>query len=187
MGNCEPCSAVSRDGGARLHIRWCLGRLLRTRRHPSPLNCKPLRNATSGKVDRSPPRVHSRRVLGRVKGGSSPCSLRCAWLRSRFAPLTRPALPAKLTTGRLQGMVLSVSPRNGRSITTGVLWQRQRATTLGSIWLRQCPSVSGAFLGEATRPAIRAVAPYGEGLPKHGPIRASDREALHSGQVQRVF
>ena len=97
---------------------------------------------------------------GASKGRSSPCSLRCAWLRSRFAPLTRPLLPAELTAGRLQGMVLSVSPGNGRLITTVVLRQRQRATTLGSIWLRQCPSASGAFLGEATRPAIRAVARY---------------------------
>jgi len=50
---------------------------------------------------------------GASKGGSSPCSLRCAWLRSRFAPLTQPALPAIRDAGRLQGMVLSVSPRNG--------------------------------------------------------------------------
>src|SRR3954453_2609990 len=88
---------------------------------------------------------------GASKGRSSPCSLRCAWLRSRFAPLTRPLLPAELTAGRLQGMVLSVSLGNGGLITTGVLRQRQRATTLGSIWLRQRPSASGAFLGEATR------------------------------------
>src|SRR3954454_17605103 len=95
---------------------------------------------------------------GASKGRSSPCSLRCAWLRSRFAPLTRPLLPAELTAGRLQGMVLSVSPGNGGLITTVVLRQRQRATTLGSIWLRQRPSASGAFLGESPRPAIRAVA-----------------------------
>ena len=58
---------------------------------------------------------------GASKGGSSPCSLRCAWLRSRFAPLTRPALPAVLNAGRLRGMVLSVSPRNSRFFTTIIL------------------------------------------------------------------
>jgi len=49
---------------------------------------------------------------GASKGGSSPCSLRCAWLRSSFAPLPRPALPAMGTAGRLRGMIFSVSPRN---------------------------------------------------------------------------
>ncbi len=58
---------------------------------------------------------------GASKGGSSRCSLRCAWLRSRFAPLTRPALPAILNAGRLRGMVLSVSPRNSRFFTTIIL------------------------------------------------------------------
>ncbi len=44
-----------------------------------------------------------------------------AQLRSRFAPLTRPALPAILNAGRLRGMVLSVSPRNSRFFTTIIL------------------------------------------------------------------
>jgi len=78
-----------------------------------------------------PPGVQSRRVLGRVKGQvlamleNRPAPIFCAWLRSRrarrcAAPLTRPALPAMLTAGRLQGMVLSVSPRNGRLGATNV-------------------------------------------------------------------
>ena len=39
------------------------------------------------------------------KGRSSPCSLRCAWLRSRSAPLTRSARPAVLDARS--------APRNG--------------------------------------------------------------------------
>ena len=77
----------------------------------------------------APSAVHSRRVLGRVKGlvlamlENRQAPIFCAWLRSRRAskrasPLTHPALPANLTAGRLQGMGLSVSPRNGRLVTT---------------------------------------------------------------------
>jgi hypothetical protein len=64
-----------------------------------------------------PPAVNSRRVLARVKGlvlamlENRPAPIFCAWLRSRraskgAAPLTRSALPADLTAGRLQGMGL---------------------------------------------------------------------------------
>src|SRR3954447_20281129 len=61
-----------------------------------------------------------------------------------------------------------------------------KATTLGSIWLRQCPSVSGAFLGEATRSAIRAVAPelglsWQKTRPSHPKAKPEAKDAFVKG------
>src|SRR3954453_13405772 len=120
---------------------------------------------------------------GASKGRSSPCSLRCAWLRSRFAPLTRPLLPAELTAGRLQGMVLSVSPGDGGLITTVVLRQRQRATTLGAFQVRN-------YGGERGRRAFSFAQPL-DGAPdvpverpEQIPHRLCSRH--HSGCCDRV-
>ncbi len=53
----------------------------------------PARRESCSRVRFGPtPRAIVARCSVESKGGSSPCSLRCAWLRSRFAPLTRPAL-----------------------------------------------------------------------------------------------
>jgi hypothetical protein len=95
----------------------------------------------------------------------------------RVAPVPRRAFDPPCAPGEIEHRS---APRNGRLIMTTVLWQRQRATPLGSIWLRQCPSVSGAFSGEATRPAINRVALYAIQLRPLG-------AAFYSDSVHRPF